>query len=502
MRRLLLLWACFLLVPAAMAAAQSTAPALSPAPSEYQTPAAGQPAAAPKPQPPVVFFVRNLTRADRMSYFTPATGGGNPDYGFIANRLTFGVQRQRPKLDFMLAAQYVQFGGLPSNASGPGQLGLGSTYYDTNLSTNPGQLYLRYANVKFKNVSPGLNIQVGRMPYASGSETASGDPKIEATKRLRLDSRMIGEFEWAMFQRGYDGARIDYRKPAWEFTVAALKPTQGGFERRGNTEMTDITVLAGTVGVHPSPSLKHTELQGFAYWYGDTRAVRARPDNEGRAATAVNVKIATFGGALIGAYPSGAGQIDTLVWIAGQSGTWYDRDQQSFATSLEVGYQWTKAPWRPWVRAGWDYASGDDNSTDGTHKTFFPMLPTTRKYSLSVTYAPMNLDDRFIQAILRPSSRLNLRADLHVLGLAQSTDRWYTGSGATQATGTIFGYAGRASQGMTGLGTVVEGSADYTVNRHWSVNGYVGHIQGRDVVQKTFAGDILTYAYLENVVAF
>ena len=127
------------------------------------------------------------------------------------------------------------------------------------------------------------------------------------------------------------------------------------------------------------------------------------------------------------------------------------------------------------------------------------MIPTVRKYSLSTVYSLMNLNDVFLQAIARPSPRLATRIELHRLSLATPQDRWYTGSGATQKRGTIFGYAGRRSNGATSLGTMLEGAADCTVTRHWSVNGYTGVMKGGGVVRRTFARDLLIFAYVENV---
>ena len=81
-------------------------------------------------------------------------------------------------------------------------------------------------------------------------------------------------------------------------------------------------------------------------------------------------------------------------------------------------------------------------------------------------------------------------------------DGWYFGSGATQNTGTIFGFGSRPSNGAKDLGTVIEGSATYTVTPHWSVNGYAGFIKGGAVVRRSFAGDRLTFAYFENVFSY
>jgi hypothetical protein len=114
----------------------------------------------------------------------------------------------------------------------------------------------------------------------------------------------------------------------------------------------------------------------------------------------------------------------------------------------------------------------------------------------------MNLTDVFAQVLLRPSPSLSLRMDVHRLKLATAADRWYAGSGATQESGTQFGFAGRLSRGSTDLGTVLEGSADYVVNPYWSINGYLGIIRGGDTVRGTFADPSFTFFYLENLVRF
>ena len=182
--------------------------------------------------------------------------------------------------------------------------------------------------------------------------------------------------------------------------------------------------------------------------------------------------------------------------------SWYEQAHRAWSLGLEGGHQWTRAPWQPWLRAGLLYASGDDDASDARHGTFFQMLPTVRRYSMTTAYSQMNLNDRFVQALLKPHPRLAIRADVHWLSLAQAADGWYYGSGATQEEGRIFGFALRPSGGHTGIGTSVEASADYTVNTHFSVSGFFGHISGGDVVRQSFVEDELAFGYLETVVRF
>jgi hypothetical protein len=397
----------------------------------------------------------------------------------------------------------VQFGGLPDHAVGPGPLGAGAVYFAHAGRSDSHQVYLRYLNFSLKDLAPGLTIQAGRMAYASGSELASGDPKIEAVKRQRVDARIVGEFEWSLYQRAYDGVRIDLARPGWGVTGVALQPTQGGFEDAAGLMMKDVAVFGSSVGFRPGTVLRNVELQGFAFRYLDHRNVPGRADNSGRAADAVDLAINSFGATLVGAFPGrDSGQWDAMLWVVGQSGAWYDQTHRAFSLAAEAGYQWTTSSWRPWLRGGFLRASGDDDPADDRHGTFFQMLPTVRRYAQTASYSQMNNTDVFAQLLLRPMPALGVRVDVHRVGLASAADMWYFGSGATQSRGTAFGYSTRPSNGATDLATIVEGSADYTVSPRWSLNGYVGVAKGGQVVRSAFAGSMMTFAYLENVLQF
>jgi hypothetical protein len=475
----------------------------SPAPTTAQPPPAGQPTVTPAPAPaPLTFVARNLTRAELWQFFEPAPGGADPDYAHVGNRLFVALEGRYPRVDFTAGLQYVQFGGLPDDAIGPGPLGTGGAYFQHAGRSDSRQVYVRALNVRFKQVLPGLDLQVGRMGYTSGAEAVSGVPKIEAVKRQRLDSRLVGEFEWSLYQRAYDGLRVDWAHGPAHVTGSAFRPTQGGFEDAAGLGMDDLAIVTGAVTLKPGSVVRGAEWQVFAHYYDDTRPVAARPDNSGRAASSADVQVTTFGTSVVGAYQVGTGQADVLAWVAGQGGSWYEQSHGAWSLAVEAGYQWPRTRWQPWVRAGVLHAAGDDDPGDDDHGTFFQMLPTVRRFSMTTAYSQMNLDDRFVQAMLKPTPRLSLRGDVHWLSLASSDDAWYYGSGATQEEGRIFGFATRPSGGNAGLGTSFEGSADFALNRHLTIAGFLGHIRGGDVVRRSFEGDGLTFGYLETLVRF
>ncbi|HTV02349.1 MAG TPA: alginate export family protein [Luteitalea sp.] len=459
--------------------------------------------APPAPATPSGFtlHLRDTTRAEAWRFFEPPPGGGDPTYGYVANRLQLEVRRAWRRVDLQMTAQHVGFAGVPSRASGPGPLGLGALYFDQGgRRTSPQQLWLRYANVRVKQVLPGLDVTIGRMPYTSGAEAPSGDARIEALKRQRLDARIVGEFEWSIYQRGFDGVRADWTRGPVKATGIAFRPTQGGFARVAGPTIDDVSVAGATISLQPTPRLRHTQVQGFVLRYDDQRRVTQRPDNSGQAAAAVDIGITSYGATAVGSYPMGAGAADLLAWGVLQRGNWYGQVHRGTAVAVEGGYQWLKVPWAPWLRAGVIHTSGDESVNDATHGTYFPVLPTVRRFSQTTMFSTMNVDDAFVQVLARPHRRVGTRLDVHALRLASAADLWYIGSGATLEEGAAFGYSGRRSNGSRALGTSVEASADVTLTPVWSVNTFVGHVRGGPVVTGTFAGRDFWFAYVEQVV--
>ncbi|HEY3162221.1 MAG TPA: alginate export family protein [Vicinamibacterales bacterium] len=466
----------------------------------------------PAPAPAsTTWTLRDWSRVEMWRFFEPPAGGGNDDYAFGANRLFAGVQRTARAYDFTAALQYVQFGGLPSDAVGPGPLGTGAVYYAHAGRSDSRQVYLRYANIRVKRLIPRTTIQIGRMAYASGNEAVSGNSKIEAVRTQHVFARLIGEFGWSIYQRAYDGVRVDTARSRWTATGFAFHPTQGGFEDAAGLMMPGVTVLGAAATVNPAPSTRSApsgqapaiQYQAFAYRYRDTRRVTQRPDNTGRTATAADVGINTFGVTVITAPPPRNGrQWDALLWVAAQTGSWYEQTHRAASVAAELGHQWTAARWQPWLRGGYLYASGDGDPSDNRHGTFFEMLPTVRQYAQSALYSQMNNTDLFAQLLARPRPNINVRFDWHRVGLASSRDGWYFGSGATQEHGSIFGFATRPSFGATHLATIEEGSIDYAIQPHWSIGGYLAVGRGGGVVTPAFAGQTLTFAFIENVVQF
>ena len=455
----------------------------------------------------VTASLENVTRVESWSFFDPRpttslTRPGNPDYTFPATRVRFGVDVDTGRVALAGAFNYVRTENLPPDAIGPLALGSGGFYYAAAQATYSYQLYLSDLSLTAFFANRTRSLRVGRMQFGSGVEVGAGNERINAVKRLRLDGRLIGVFEWSMFQRRFDGVRVDAWGRGWQAAGVAMMPTQGAYEESANLTMTRLQVAGGALALGPERALPNSELQAFAYLYRDRRAVTTRPDNTGQPAASADVTVASIGGSHVGAFSTPAGDVDTLVWGVGQFGRWYGQGHRAWSMAVEAGHRWKAVRWTPWLRAGALVASGDDDPEDERHGTFFPMLPSGRSYALSTVYATMNLRDVFAQALVESGTRWRARVDLHRLDLGSRADRWYHGSGATAREGVFFGFSGRPSGDATSLGTILEGTLDVRLMKYWSMNGYIGRMWGGDVVRTLFRGDRLTFWYIENAIGF
>ena len=451
--------------------------------------------------------IANVTRVESWSYFQPRIDPlaltdepvGDPDYTFVGDRAELGVRVEGLRFDLSGAFNYVRLENLPTKAIGPGGFGSGAFYFAAAGVRYSYQLYLGELTVRIKSTDQQRSLTLGRMPFASRPRQGSG--AASSVARLvdeRLDGRLIGNFEWSLYQRRFDGARVDAARGRWHFTAGAFMPTQGGYEESANLTINRIQIGAASA----THTASGAESQAFLYTYRDRRKKQmAVVDNRLTGDRPPDVTIAAFGGSHARLVSTRAGELDVVAWGAGQAGDWYGSPHRAGSVALEAGHRWTRAAWRPWLRAGFLWASGDDNWLDDRHTTFFQMMPSSRRYALSSAYAQMNIRDVFAQAVIEPRW-FNARIEVHRLSLANGNDLWYQGSGATASDDRFFGFAGRFADGETSFGTVLEGTIDVPIKKYWSVNAYAGTMWGGGVVTRWFTDKRLLFWSLENVIRF
>ena len=430
------------------------------------------------------------TRVESWDWFQ---GNANNSYTFPGSILRLSLSESRKTFDWQLELAAPILLGLPDGAIAPGgqgQLGFGASYFAANSrNRNAAMIFAKQGFIRFNKLggADGHSLKLGRMEFIDGTEVTPHDATLAAMKRDRIAHRLIGNFGFSDVGRSFDGLQYAWNGPKLNFTFFGGRPTRGVFQVDGWGEL-NANVFYGALTGQTQGKNADGEWRLFGLGYSDYRDNVVKTDSRpaaARAADGEHINIGTFGGHYLGALRSSAGTGDFLLWGVLQTGSWGKLVQRSWAFAAEAGWQPpVLLKVRPWLRGGYNYGSGDGNPNDNTHGTFFQVLPTPRVYARFPFFNMMNNRDAFGELILRPSKALTVRADVHSLRLANKNDLWYSGGGMFQPW--TFGYTGRPSNGQTGLATLYDASADYSVNTHFSIGAYYGHAAGKLVIESIY----------------
>jgi len=242
-------------------------------------------------------------------------------------------------------------------------------------------------------------------------------------------------------------------------------------------------------------------LRTFGIGYLDHRETVLKTDNRATAVRTADhgeIQIGSYGVELLQVFDATRNnKIDFILWGVLQSGEWGVERHRAGAMIAEAGWQAAGTPAKPWFSIGYSHGSGDENPHDGTHGTFFQILPTPRPYARFPFWNMENSDDFYGSAWLQPTAKLSVRSELHALRLARASDLWYVGGGAFQPH--TFGYTGRPSNGGRSLANMWDVSGDCQLSRAFSVGLYYGRAWGKSVVGRIYPADPNgQMAYLET----
>jgi hypothetical protein len=454
----------------------------------------------------IIFNASDRVRGEFVDWFAPPAGAAKPDaerYNFFANRFRAGVRILLPPAELTLQLQDTELANVPEDASLPppiGNLGTGAIYFANTHHSPQGEPILRLASLTLRG--RGVTGTLGRFEYRDGLEVVPTDATLASVAKTRIAERLVGPFEFTNIGRSFDGARVAYDRPDWNLTALGCRPTQGGFEVTANPEL-DIEIAGLAWTLKRIPNTPPLNARVFYLYYRDQREDTVKVDNRPLSVREKDkrpISISTIGADVINAFDAGPGIVDTLLWGLVQTGSWGTQSHSAWAFAMEAGYQLPQVPAAPWLRVGWDKSSGDDNPSDGQHRTFFQLIPTARTYARLPFFNLMNSSDAFAELLLRPHDRVLIRTDFHWLRLTDGRDLWYSGGGAT--SNTFFGYAGSPANGDRGLAALADISITVTVHQQLTVEGYYGHAFGENVVGQTFAGKDTDYGFIELVFSY
>lgn len=441
-------------------------------------------------------------RTEAWDWFQPATGENA--YAFSHSLLRIGISQKRESFEWLLEGAQDAILGLPGNAVVPGrqgQLGLGGTYFVANGSRESNvNGFVKQAYVGLKLPANG-KLRLGRFTFLDGAEVAPQDKTLATLINTRITQRLIGDFGFSAVQRSFDGVQLAFDAGETNLTLFGARPTRGVYQVDAMGEVA-VDVFYGAYTI-PTSFLKSGagEVRVFALGYVDERGNVLKTDNRPLAARTADknqIRIGTYGADYVHViHTADHGQFDFLLWGAVQNGSWGVQSHRAGAFVGEFGWQPPISVSNPWFSAGYSFGSGDPNSSDNRHSSFFQVLPTPRAYARFPFYNMENNEDFYGTAVFRFAHSLAVRSEVHALRLASAQDLWYGGGGAFQPK--TFGYTGRASGGNRSLANIWDVSLDAPLRYGFSITTYFAHAWGKSVVSNIYpAGNQSQFGYVET----
>lgn len=199
----------------------------------------------------------------------------------------------------------------------------------------------------------------------------------------------------------------------------------------------------------------------------------------------------TFGGRIKKSFKNG---IDYEIEAAKQWGDFRDKDVNGMMVVALAGYTFTEVPWQPRAGFEFDYGSGDSDPTDGEMSTFDNLYPTNHLFYGYIDFISLqNLNNYRYQISAKPTKKLKIQGDVHLIYLDTVKDSYYSVGRAVVRT---------AATGVDNhLGNEVDLTADYQVNEWVNVGVGYSHFFAGDYLRETGADDDADFFYLQTVLA-
>jgi len=393
-------------------------------------------------------------------------------------RTRFGLRYGwRDRIDLLVEGQHTAVLDL-----GPGSSGIGGGYYSTSGgASDPSAVNVRQLRLSIRPTEDS-RVSIGRQPLEMGTWVEYAGSDWKTIKSKRMSQRLVGIVDWTNGSRTYDGLLGSVAFGGHHLTAFAARPTRGVVDIEGLFEALEDVYVGGAEWTAPPGTLnEHLDWTAFFVGYGDTRRNFAIDDD---------VAIYTLGGSVLGIFDVGPGRLDAMLWGAFQAGRFREGagrptlDHLAGALLAEVGYRLTDVHGEPWLRTGVNFGSGDGDPLDGTHHTFFNVLPTNHGYyGLVDQLAMQNLVDWFAQLEWRPIEKLGVSFFAHRFWLADRNDFKYAGTGAFNPY--QLAYASSPSRGSDDLGWETDLVLTYALHRSLTLMAGYGQLFGGGV----FTGD-------------
>jgi Alginate export len=376
------------------------------------------------------------------------TGGGfkpDSDDAYLLTRLQLSLKADATKwLRFFIMGQ-------DSHVLGESFVKPVSPYQD--------EMDLRFAYVEFGDTEKArFGLRLGRQALDFGEQ------------------RLVGSANWLNDPHSFDGARATFRGDTYQVDVFAacldrIRPEQFDECTPGNDIYGLYTVF--------SKIIPNSKIEPYFFW----RRQSGVKDEE---AVVSDLHEGTLGFRWAGKIPNG---FDYSVEMARQVGSLGADSIGAWAGHWLAGYTLAKTRFTPRLFAEYNYASGDNNSTDGHRGTFDQLYPSAHDlYGLDDQVGWKNIRHIRTGVAINPKPVWMLGVRCNSYWLANPNDALYAASSAIVA---------KSSTGTAGtfVGQELDLVTSYKFMKQASFSLGLGHLFPGTFLKNTTPGISYTYPY-------
>ena len=298
--------------------------------------------------------------------------------------------------------------------------------------------------------------------------------------------RFVSPLDWGNTRRRFDGVKLFWESEDFDVDVFYMRPFStptGGVDLAdgGNRKPDEYREEQHFYGIYTTyKGIKNHEIDYYVLALRDTGDLRNANGMVG------DLSLYAMGGRFGG--KTGAWDYDTE--LTGQWGKAAGQTVHAWSWSTETGWTFEEVPWTPRIAAGFDYATGDDDPTDGTHGTFNQFFPLGHAYlGYLDLIGRQNIVAQNVNLTLKPHKKVTTRLAWHTFWLDEVRDAIYNAGGG----------AGRRAPGG-GIGHEIGHELDLTVQ--WQIDvhqsillGY-SHFWDSDAIFGTGVSEDADYVYM------
>lgn len=331
---------------------------------------------------------------------------------------------------------------------------------DRPFDENRGDLQQLFFDVKpFGGESP-LTFRVGRQEMVYGKQ------------------RFVSPLDWANTRRRFDGAKLIWSEDDWQLDAFWSRPVS--VQREHFDDWVENVDFYGAYFAY-----KGMEQHGLdVFFFGlEDNGDRVNPNG-----SAGDVNRFTLGSRFWGK----RGPWDYEAMLAGQWGDWAGDKIEAWAWTLDGGYTFESAPWKPRAGAGFDWASGDKDPFDSSVETFDQLFPLGHAYfGYLDLIGRQNIQAFNVNLSAWPvPKRLQAYAALHQFWLQSREDAVYNAGG-------VAGRRDRTGESGREIGHELDLTLLWTISVHQSVLLGYSHLWAGNFIEDTGPSEDADLVYLQ-----